>query len=681
MIDWTGRKIGNYQLKELLGQGGFADVYLGEHIYLQTPAAIKVLRAQLNEDALANFLTEARIIARLTHPHIVPVLEFGIEHTTPYLVMGYAPYGSLRKRHPHGSILPAETILSYVKQMAQALQYAHDNHIIHRDVKPENMLLGNNRVLMLSDFGIATGVQTHHTSLSQHGHDETFGTTPYMAPEVFNSQPAVASDQYALAIVVYEWFSGAPPFKGSTMLVAMQHLYDAPPPLRTRIPALAAAIEQVLLQALAKDPQQRFASIQDFAAALEKACTAEPALHTFSKPLFLPTIQPHILQEGAPSGLLTREYAPTPTTGKALSNIPLREIAPVYNLPATGKVLPPVPEQQLAPQPISRRQVFFVLGAAGLAVTSLAAFGTEVLSYNLSHHTAQPTTVTAHPTAAATPDLTPTPIVTVPSIVNTASSRPAPISSTAGSLTMFVRGGDNNLWYSTYNANWSTWTALSDSIVYDPVAASWGPGRFDLAVRGSDNSVQHQWYDGSWHAWESLSGLVTSNPAIASWGPGQIDVFARGADYALWHISYNGTWQSWESLGSGFSSSPTVVSWGAQRLDVFVRGYNNDLGHIWYDGSWQSWERLGGSFTSDPAVTSPAQGVLDVFVIADDSSLQHIRFDGGWQPWESLGGTLTSAPAAASWGNGRIDVFARGSNNALQHIWYDGSWQPWETLS
>ncbi len=680
MIDWTGHKLGNYQLRELLGQGGFADVYLGEHIYLQTPAAIKVLQMQLNEDALAKFLTEARIIARLTHPHIVPVLEFGIEHTTPYLVMGYAPYGSLRKRHPHGSILPAETILSYVKQMAQALQYAHDNHIIHRDVKPENMLLGNNQVLMLSDFGIATSVQTHHTELNQRSHAETFGTAPYMAPEVFNDHPTVASDQYALAIVVYEWFSGAPPFDGSTMLVAMHHLYNAPPPLHTHVPTLAPAIEPVLLRALAKDPQQRFASIQDFAAALEKACTVEPALHTFSKPLFLPTIRPQAVQEGAPSGLLTREYAPTPTTGKAVSNIPLREISPLLRLPATGTVLPPpVPAQQPAPQPISRRQMFLVLGAAGLAVTSLAAFGTEVLTYNLSHRSAQSSA--ARPTATATPDPTPTPVVTVPAIVDATTSRPAPTSASTGNLTMFVRGGDNNLWYSTYNGNWSTWSELDDDLAYDPVATSWGAGRFDLAVRGSDNSIQHKWYDGSWHAWESLSGIITSDPAIASWGPGQIDVFARGTDYALWHISYNGTWQGWESLGSGFASSPTVVSWGAQRLDVFVRGYNNDLGHIWYDGNWQNWEWLGGSFTADPTVTSPAQGILDVFVVADDNSLQHIRFDGGWQSWESLGGTLTSAPTAASWGNGRIDVFARGTNDALQHIWYDGSWQPWETLS
>ena len=103
-----------------LGQGGFADVYLGEHIYLQTPAAIKVLQMRLTDEALGKFLAEARTIARFSHPNIVSVLEFGIENATPFLVMSYAPYGSLRERHPRGSLLQATMIVSYVEQIATA---------------------------------------------------------------------------------------------------------------------------------------------------------------------------------------------------------------------------------------------------------------------------------------------------------------------------------------------------------------------------------------------------------------------------------------------------------------------------------------------------------------------------------------------------------------------------------
>src|SRR6266487_67177 len=179
MVEYTGEKLGNYRLMRLLGRGGFADVYLGEHIYLQTAAAIKVVQAQLTDEALEKFLAEARTIARLTHPNIVPVLEFGIEQTTPFLVMSYASYGSLRQRHPRGSILAPLTIVSYVDQVATALQYAHDRQVIHCDVKPENMLLGQHETLMLSDFGIAISAQSIHGTSSPAG---IVGTATYMAP-------------------------------------------------------------------------------------------------------------------------------------------------------------------------------------------------------------------------------------------------------------------------------------------------------------------------------------------------------------------------------------------------------------------------------------------------------------------------------------------------------------------
>src|SRR5215470_19219464 len=163
MTDRIGQQLGNYHLTRLLGQGGFADVYLGEHVYLGTNAAIKVLQTRLaNESDLEWFLNEARTIARLSHPNVVRVLDFGVEDESPFLVIEYAPNGTLRERHPSGTILPITTIISYVKQVAAALQYAHDEKLIHRDVKPENMLLGRRNEVLLSDFGIAT--VAHNTS-------------------------------------------------------------------------------------------------------------------------------------------------------------------------------------------------------------------------------------------------------------------------------------------------------------------------------------------------------------------------------------------------------------------------------------------------------------------------------------------------------------------------------------
>src|SRR5437660_2121610 len=123
MDNRIGQQFGNYRLIDLLGEGGFAEVYLAEHLHLGTQAAIKLMHTQLASDDLEKFRNEARTIARLVHPHIVRVLDFGIENKTPFLVMDYASNGSLRKRHPKGTHLPLDTIVNYVKQVADALQY------------------------------------------------------------------------------------------------------------------------------------------------------------------------------------------------------------------------------------------------------------------------------------------------------------------------------------------------------------------------------------------------------------------------------------------------------------------------------------------------------------------------------------------------------------------------------
>ena len=139
------QRLGNYHLMRLLGAGAFADVYLGEHLYLNTPVAIKVLRAPLDESTLDNFLTEARHLSQLAHPHIIRVFDFGLEANIPFLVMDHASAGNLRGLHPSGTCVSLPTIVSYVKAVASALQHAHAQHLIHRDLKPENVLLGPNQ--------------------------------------------------------------------------------------------------------------------------------------------------------------------------------------------------------------------------------------------------------------------------------------------------------------------------------------------------------------------------------------------------------------------------------------------------------------------------------------------------------------------------------------------------------
>jgi serine/threonine protein kinase len=206
VIDYTGRVLGNYRLQRLIGKGGQASVYLGQHRLLeQQQAAIKILHASvITQPDIDAFRKEADTIAALKHLHIVRLLDFDIVHNTPFLVMDYYPAGSLRDRHPRGTPISLAQIIAYVHQVADALQYAHDHRVIHRDVKSANMLLNPHGDVVLSDFGIAAGAHSTSSLLTQ----DIAGTVYYMAPEQIQRQPRCESDQYALAVGVYEWLAG-----------------------------------------------------------------------------------------------------------------------------------------------------------------------------------------------------------------------------------------------------------------------------------------------------------------------------------------------------------------------------------------------------------------------------------------------------------------------------------------
>jgi len=274
MADRVGQQFGNYRLVSLLGQGGYAEVYLGQHLRLSLQAAIKVLHTYLTGQEAEHFYQEAETIAKLTHPAIIRILDYDVQEGVPFLVMDYAPGGSLRRRYSKGTVVPLPQIVSSVKQVADALQYAHEQKFIHRDMKPENMLLGRREEVLLSDFGLAALAHSSASLSTQ----EAIGTLPYMAPEQIEGHPRAASDQYALGVVVYEWLCGSRPFEGSATEVMVQQLTMPPPPLHEKVATIPLGIEQVVLRALAKDPKDRFASVADFAAALEQASPGSPSL-------------------------------------------------------------------------------------------------------------------------------------------------------------------------------------------------------------------------------------------------------------------------------------------------------------------------------------------------------------------------------------------------------------------
>ncbi len=322
MIEQVEQRLGSYRLVQLLGKGSFADVYLGEHLYLNTPVAVKVLRSRLDSHTLEDFLTEARHISHLVHPHIIRVFDFGLESDAPFLVMDYAPHGNLRQKHHAGIPLLLPTVVTYVMALASALQYTHDQHLIHRDLKPENVLLGPKHELLLSDFGLA--LFTYDQEVLQV--KERFGTLPYMAPELIQGQPVPASDQYALAVMVYEWLCGHLPFEGLTVRLSHQHLYTDPPSLCDEHPEIPRAVEQVILKGLSKEPAQRFVNVMSFARALEEASQA------VSSPQALPSlpasthVQVPVLTEKLDTSFYVAPLPITPLIGRE------REREAVHNL-------------------------------------------------------------------------------------------------------------------------------------------------------------------------------------------------------------------------------------------------------------------------------------------------------------------------------------------------------------
>ncbi len=316
-----GQQFGDYQVLRALGQGGQACVYLGQHVRLQQRmAAVKLLRAQLSLDDIAGFQHEAETIAHLQHPQIVNILDFNVKEGVPFIIMEYYPSGTLRERHPRGEQVLLETVVTYVQQGARALQYAHDHRVIHRDVKAANMLIGYRDAIVLTDFGIAASAYSTSSMCMQ----SLAGTIAYMAPEQIKGFPRRESDQYALAIVAYEWLTGESPFSGTPEEIAIKHLTVEPPSLLDRLPHLPAGVEQVIFKALAKEPKERFPCILDFALALSDVFQAQwPPL---------PPSWAHLAQEGAfkPAEPLGR----TPAQGSSNE----RERAPDKSL--TGLQMP-----------------------------------------------------------------------------------------------------------------------------------------------------------------------------------------------------------------------------------------------------------------------------------------------------------------------------------------------------
>ena len=272
MNDMVGKDLGRYHVIEPLGEGGMASIYKAFDTSLERYVAIKIIRADAilgGEQAqfLARFQREAKALAQLDHPYILKVLDYGEQAGIPYLVMPFVEGGTLKGKM--GRPMPYQEAAALLAPIAHALEYAHQLNIIHRDVKPANILITRAGAPILSDFGIAKMLETgESTQLT--GTGVGIGTPDYMAPEQWMGKADSYSDMYSLGIVFFQMITGRLPFSADTpAAVLMKQIQDPLPRPSLFAPGLPESVEQVLFKALAKEPENRFANMGVFAGVLE----------------------------------------------------------------------------------------------------------------------------------------------------------------------------------------------------------------------------------------------------------------------------------------------------------------------------------------------------------------------------------------------------------------------------
>jgi serine/threonine-protein kinase len=269
---------GRYRIEAEIGSGGMATVYLAFDQTLERQVAIKVLNREISDDAsaLERFRREARTVARLSHPHVVMVIDAGEDNEgRPYIVFEHVKGETLKDRIRRVGALPISEAVAYAIEIGRALEVAHEHQLVHRDVKPQNVLIDEEGRAKVTDFGIARSLDIAMRPLTAAG--RVVGTTDYVSPEqALGHEVSGQSDVYSLGIVLYEMLTGDVPFTGDTSVtVAMKHVRDGLPDVQKRRPEISAALAAVVERATAKDIQNRYADVSEMVRELEEVLTYE----------------------------------------------------------------------------------------------------------------------------------------------------------------------------------------------------------------------------------------------------------------------------------------------------------------------------------------------------------------------------------------------------------------------
>lgn len=629
-----GQQIGQYQVVGQLDQGRFAGTFLGQHIHHKKQYVLDMRIQPLADELKEAFLQQARHLEKLTHPHILQVRDAGLENRMPFLVVEYVPHITLRQVYPREKVQPLAKFLTYLKQVGEALQYAHEKDYLHRQLRPENLLLNRNNQVLVYDFALDALIK-NRKRVGQQNAQQALDAIPYTAPEQIQGKPCAASDQYSLAVIVYEWLAGNPPFQGSYVEIANQHVHTQPPALRLKVPGIASQAEKAIMRALAKEPARRHSSLQAFVDALEEAyiqsqVTAKKipsleATHTGAKPVSQQqSAETSTLTIVEPVSTSSSPQAHTSATASpAVSSV--AQLSPVPSLPATppppaasqthsihgalpltptelAPIDPPVeysPARRDEPEPLTRRAL--MTGLLGLAAAG-GAIGTWYLvtrkGGNISHSVNTSSTTSRATQPQITSDGT---------LIYRA--HPARVNSIAWSPDgkLIASASDDQL-IQVFDAGAGTVKRTYIGHTGSVTNVVWSPDGMRLASASEDHTVQvwdtgngeklftYQGHSGivnalSWSSDGQLIASASEDKSVQVWNSASGGLFleyqqhSAGVLCVAWvpdgHSVASGSWdntlQDWATVPSdAFAMGQTIFKYGGHTAEIYAVAWSPD---------------------------------------------------------------------------------------------------------
>ncbi len=723
-----GQLIGQYEVIGTLDQTRLGQTYLGQQNHHRTAVMIEVLQPPLLDELKEDFLAQARTLMKLEHPHILRLRDADVHNHNPFLVASYEPYITLRQVYLQGSIQPLAGLLPHLKQIASALQYAHNQRVLHGDIRPENILLDRNNNILLRGFMIETITQNRER-LNYLEAGVTREAVAYTAPERIQGKVGPASDQYSLAVLVYELLCGAVPFTGSLFEVAHQQLHTPPSSPRQKAPNISPRIERAVMKALEKDPGQRFTDIQSFISALEqeqnaqfRAATAQkspapPVLPQVITPPASPSNAARPVQAQAFPGVALSSRQPTPPTRPPASPqapaILLPQSAPPAQLPPPSTPAP-VKDSPLAPRrgdntTMTRRA--FTIGLVGLAAAGGAGGW-----YFLTQRLAKPAPPAVGPDVP--PPATQTTVNNTKVLIFT--GHLAGVNALAWSPDgKLIASASNDTYVQIFDASSGRRKIIYSGHSEEVAAVAWSPDSKFIASGGQDTTVQ-VWnansgtriltYKGhsdrvngvSWsndsqsiasgsedktvQVWNAVSAALsldfhghTAGVLCVGWQPDNSSV-ASG--------SWDGTLRDWATVqhGNHFNAGDQVFSYaGHGNYEVNALAWSPDGNFIVSAGADQTFQISNGidgtprpPFFTSHVNRQHANPVLSVAWSPDGTSIASGDTDGNVYVWKTAGRKTffiyrghKGAVNALAWSPDGKKI-ASASADSTVHVWQPG---------